>query len=142
MESNQDFKGYEDMDVLTYLVGFEAGLPGGFSVAGAFKQADSSNSFVNANWKEQAGDASQGSYSLIAQYWNGPLGLKAGYAATLDSELNGQTQNDADTVVSFQVMGAVNGFVPYVRVAGRTLESVYVDADTDIVVRVGLEYGF
>lgn len=142
LESNQDFKGEVGADVNTYLVGFEAGLPGGFSFAGAFKQADASDRYMGADWKFHDGDASQGSYSLIAQYWNGPLGLKAGYAATLDSEVNDVTQDDADNVLSFQVMGSVNGFVPYARVAFRTLESVYVNAETDTVVRVGLEYGF
>jgi hypothetical protein len=35
-------------------------------------------------------------------------------------------------------MAVHNGFVPYLRVAGRTVG----DADTDIVTRIGLEYGF
>ncbi|PKF63082.1 porin [Psychromonas sp. psych-6C06] len=152
-EGNKNFKGgytddatktyYEGGDVSTYFLGFEAGLPGGFSIAGAYKHADAKDRFIGADWKFHDGDASQGSYSLIAQYWNGPLGLKAGYSATLDSEVNGQTQDDADSVVSFQVMGVINGFVPYARVAGRTLTSVNgPDADTDLVLRVGLEYGF
>ncbi|GLS89640.1 porin [Psychromonas marina] len=155
-ESNKNFKGGETIensddtttykeggDVNTYFVGFEAGLPGGFSIAGAFKQADAKDRFINGDWEFQDGDASQGSYSLIAQYWNGPFGLRAGYAATLDSEINGETQDDADNIVSLQVMGNINGFVPYARVAGRTLTSVNgTNADTDVVLRVGLEYGF
>lgn len=143
MEANQDFKGEEGADVNTYFIGFEAGLAAGFGIAGSFKQADASGKYMGADWAFHDGDAKQGSYSLIAQYWNGPLGVKAGYAATLDSEVNGQTMDDADSVVSLQVMGSINGFVPYARVAGRTLTSVNgSNADTDIVVRLGLEYGF
>jgi predicted porin len=141
-EYNTEFQGLEDVDALTYLVGFEAGLPGGFSIAGAYKAVTSSDYFATHDGDKfvaNTGDGSQGSYSLIAQYWNGPLGLKAGYAANLDSEQNGQTQDDADSVASFQVMGVVNGFVPYVRVAARMPDA---HDDTDLVLRVGLEYGF
>ena len=137
-EYNTKYRGL-DVDSSTYLVGFEAGLPGGFSVAGAYKSVSSDDGYTLDNKTVMAGDASQGSYSLIAQYWNGPLGLKAGYSANLDSEQNGQTMDDADSVASFQVMGVINGFVPYARVAARMPDA---HDDTDLVLRVGLEYGF
>ena len=81
----------------------------------------------------------QGSYSIIGQYWNGPIGFKLGYAANLESETNGKTDKNSDSnTISGQLMAVHNGFVPYLRVAGRTVG----DADTDIVTRIGLEYGF
>jgi len=141
-EYNTKYQGLEDVDAATYLVGFEAGLPGGFSIAGAYKNVSSSDYYATHNgdkFVQTKGDGSQGSYSLIAQYWNGPLGLKAGYSANLDSEQNGKTQDDADSVASFQVMGVINGFVPYARVAARMPDA---HDDTDLVLRVGLEYGF
>ncbi len=125
-------------ETFSYLVGFEASLPAGFGVSGAYKNASSTDKVTD---KEHT----QGSYALIAQYWNGPLGVRVGYTANLESELEGEKQDDADSISSIQVMGLINGFVPYVRVAHR---DVYNGADegsnsdTEIAMRVGLEYGF
>lgn len=52
--------------------------------------------------KGQEGE--QGQYSLIGQYWNGPWGFKVGYAANLESEVNGVEQKDDDEVLSAQLM--------------------------------------
>lgn len=121
--------GYED-DAFAYIVGFEASLPAGFGIAAAYKGEELDNG---------SRKVTQDSYSIIGQYWNGPLGIKVGYAANLEEELNGAKQADTDSnTISAQVMGVIDGFVPYVRVAGRTVGS----ADTDIVTRFGLEYGF
>ncbi|CAM4034713.1 porin [Vibrio neonatus] len=125
--------GYKD-DTFAYLVGFEAGLPAGFGIAAAYKyeEVDSESA---ANGKQ-----TQDSISVIGQWWNGPLGIKAGYAANFDSEKDGVTQDDANSIASVQVMGVINGFVPYVRVAARS--DFTAEKDTDIVTRFGLEYGF
>lgn len=121
--------GYDD-DTFAYIVGFEASLPAGFGIAAAFKGEELDNGI-----RKQTQD----SYSVIGQYWNGPIGFKLGYAANLESELNGQKEAGSDSsTISGQLMAVHNGFVPYLRVAGRTVG----DADTDIVTRVGLEYGF
>ncbi|WP_028864083.1 porin [Psychromonas aquimarina] len=136
VETSENFKGAVGTDTLGYLVGFEAGLPGGFGLAGAYKVAES----------ETAGAKhTQGSYSIIAQYWNGPLGVKVGYTANLESELESVKQDDADSIASIQVMGVIEGFVPYVRLAARDTYNGKNSGDTgnpDIVTRVGLEYGF
>lgn len=130
VESGSDFRGVADVDNLTYLVGAEVSLPGGFGLAAAYKMEELDG---------PANKADQGSYSVIAQYWDGPLGVKLGYAANQKAELNGtKVDNSDDNTVSLQVMGVIDGFVPYVRVAGRTVGA----ADTDIVTRFGLEYGF
>ncbi|WP_275113895.1 porin [Psychromonas antarctica] len=135
VETGSDFKGVDGQDNLTYIVGFEAGLPGGFSLAGAYKK-EAVDNFVG---ETSTYDAEQDSVSVIAQYWNGPLGVKLGYAANFDEKHDGSSQSDTDSnTISAQVMGSINGFVPYVRVAGRTVGT----ADTDVVTRVGLEYGF
>ena len=119
-------KSATEEDAFAYLVGFEASLPAGFGIAAAYKG-------------EELGNTTQGSYSIIGQYWNGPIGFKLGYAANLESETNSKTDKDSDSnTISGQLMAVHNGFVPYLRVAGRTVG----DADTDIVTRVGLEYGF
>ncbi|MCF7504326.1 MULTISPECIES: porin [Vibrio] len=121
--------GYDD-DTFAYIVGFEASLPAGFGFAAAFKGEELDNGI-----RKQTQD----SYSIIGQYWNGPIGFKLGYAANLESELNGKKEANSDSnTISGQLMAVHNGFVPYLRVAGRTVG----DADTDIVTRVGLEYGF
>ncbi|OZS44838.1 porin [Photobacterium sanguinicancri] len=125
-------------DTFGYLVGFEASLPAGFGLSGAYKAGES---------KVQNGDKSeQASYAVIGQYWNGPWGFKLGYTANLESETAGVKQNDEDSIISGQLMYVKNGFVPYIRVAQRDLKAAN-DAgkidETDIfVVRVGLEYGF
>ena len=163
VEAGNDFRGKKDQDNLTYLVGANLALPGGFGLAAAFKQEELSNySSSDASavaggcdigtgkcttkadkktdaYGRQGEKVTQGSYSVIAQYWTGNLGIKVGYAANLESESNGVSQDHSDSnTISGQVMGTVNGFVPYLRVAGRTKG----DKDTDIVTRVGLEYGF
>ncbi|ENN6470332.1 porin [Vibrio vulnificus] len=121
--------GYED-DAFAYIVGFEASLPAGFGIAAAYKGEELDNG---------ARKVTQDSFSVIGQYWNGPIGFKVGYAANLESETNGKTDADSDSnTISAQLMAVHNGFVPYLRIAGRTVG----DADTDIVTRIGLEYGF
>ncbi|QTG87866.1 chitoporin [Vibrio furnissii] len=122
--------GYDD-DTFAYLVGFEASLPAGFGLAAAFKGEELDNGIRKHK---------QDSFSIVGQYWNGPLGIKIGYAANLDSKIDGVKQDDANNILSGQVMGVINGFVPYVRVAARS--DFTSDKDTDIVTRVGLEYGF
>ncbi|KOO07307.1 porin [Vibrio hepatarius] len=134
IETGNDFRKVENQDNTTYLVGAEVSLPAGFGLAAAYKMEELDNAAgVNG------ADVEQASYSIIGQYWNGPLGIKLGYAANEDAELNGDKINNSDSnTVSLQVMGVIDGFVPYVRVAGRTVG----DLDTDIVTRFGLEYGF
>lgn len=128
-KQNDAVAGYDD-DTFAYIVGFEASLPAGFGIAAAYKGEELDNG---------ARKVTQDSYSVIGQYWNGPIGFKLGYAANLDSETNGKTDKDSDSnTISGQLMAVHNGFVPYLRVAGRTVGA----ADTDIVTRVGLEYGF
>ncbi|GAD88550.1 hypothetical protein VHA01S_005_01540 [Vibrio halioticoli NBRC 102217] len=118
-----------------YIVGFEAGLPAGFGIAAAFKHEE-----VDNKADVTLGKQTQDSISVIGQWWNGPLGIKAGYAANFDSETDGTKQDDANSIASVQVMGVINGFVPYVRVAARS--DFTAEKDTDIVTRFGLEYGF
>ncbi|MDE1232676.1 porin [Vibrio aestuarianus] len=121
--------GYKD-DTFAYIVGFEASLPAGFGFAAAYKGEELDNGTRKVT---------QDSYSIIGQYWNGPIGFKLGYAANLESETNNKKDKNSDSnTISGQLMAVHNGFVPYLRVAGRTVG----DADTDIVTRVGLEYGF
>lgn len=120
----------------TYLVGFELPLPAGFSVSGAYKHAEGASKSVNAL-------AEQGSYSLIGNYWNGPWGFRLGYAANLESEADGMKLNDADEVVSGQLMYAYKGFLPYVRVGQTDAGNAYGKAtDKTMFARVGLEYVF
>ncbi len=134
VETGSEFRGIPGQDNLTYLIGAETSLPGGFSLAAAYKQEE-----LDGYQGVAGNEITQGSYSMVGQYWDGPLGIKLGYAANLDSKLNGSKQADSDSnTVSLQVMGVINGFVPFVRVAGRTVGA----ADTDIVTRFGLEYGF
>ncbi|MGL6261008.1 porin [Vibrio sp. WXL103] len=123
--------GYEE-DAFAYIVGFEAALPAGFGIAAAYKYEELDN------YKGSRQKIEQSSYSVIGQYWNGPLGIKVGYAENLDAEQGGSKVGMDSNTLSGQVMGVINGFVPYLRVAGRTVG----DADTDIVTRVGIEYGF
>lgn len=130
VETGNDFRKMEGVDNLTYLVGADVSLPGGFGLAAAYKMEELEGLGTKAE---------QGSYSIIGQYWDGPLGVKLGYAANQDLEVDGTKVNNSDeNTVSLQVMGVIDGFVPYVRVAGRTSG----EADTDIVTRFGLEYGF
>ena len=130
VETGNDFRKVEGVDNLTYLVGADVSLPGGFGLAAAYKMEELEGLGTKAE---------QGSYSIIGQYWNGPLGVKLGYAANQDLEVDGTKVDNSDSnTVSLQVMGVIDGFVPYVRVAGRTAG----EADTDIVTRFGLEYGF
>ncbi|MUK39774.1 porin, partial [Aliivibrio fischeri] len=127
VESGSDFNGVAGQDNQAYLVGFEASLPAGFGIAGAYKMEALDNQGGIAGT-----DVEQGSYSIIGQYWNGPIGFKLGYAANLESETNGKTDKDSDSnTISGQLMAVHNGFVPYLRIAGRTVG----DADTDIVTR-------
>ncbi|WP_318521677.1 porin [Photobacterium leiognathi] len=137
-ETSNNFNGKEGVDTFGYLAGFEASLPAGFGLAAAYKWGESDDNGVKHE---------QGSYSVIGQYWNGPLGFKVGYTANLDSKYDGVKRSDADDILSGQVMYVVNGFVPYLRVANRdkvtwnAKDSVY-DQKEQVVVRVGLEYGF
>ncbi|MEZ9627760.1 porin [Aliivibrio fischeri] len=134
IESGSDFNGVKNQDNQAYLVGIEASLPAGFGFAAAYKME------ALDNYGGVAGaDVDQGSYSIIGQYWNGPVGFKLGYAANLEAEVNSTTVKNSDSnTISGQLMMVHNGFVPYLRVAGRTEG----DNDTDIVTRIGLEYGF
>ncbi|MDO6524931.1 porin [Motilimonas sp. 1_MG-2023] len=125
--------GGNDVDTFGYLLGFEASLPAGFGLAGAFKSGESKDNVTNIK-------STQDSYSIIGQYWAGSLGFKLGYTANLDPEVGGnKVKNVEDSIVSGQVMYVVNGFVPYLRVANRDLQG---GTNEDTVVRVGLEYGF
>lgn len=126
-------------DTLAYLVGFEAPIGDtGISIAGAYKYGESED---NATKKTD----SQGSYSLIAQYWNGPLGVKLGYAATEDVDSDDNlNKRKGSSVTSLQVMGVINDFVPYVRV-GMTDKLGWAQEtakNQETFLRVGLEYGF
>ncbi|MCG9553384.1 porin [Vibrio sp. Isolate31] len=133
-ESNSSFAG-GTVDTSAYIVGFELPLPAGFGLAGAYKYSDG-----EAKDDDYVGkSAEQGQFSLIGQYWSGPWGFKLGYAANLDSKIEGAKQDDADEVLSGQLMYAHNGFVPYVRVGQH---DAYNAADKTMFVRVGLEYGF
>ncbi|ELP5730330.1 porin [Vibrio vulnificus] len=135
-ESATDFQhwstGAAKGDTNGFIVGFEAPLPAGFGIAAAYKYGENKDKATGVK-------ASQGSYSIVGQYWNGPLGVKVGYAANQDAEVGGATAtNTADDVVSVQVMGVINGFVPYVRLSSQTSDN----KDSVEVLRVGLEYGF
>nr|WP_155651569.1 porin [Aliivibrio fischeri] len=139
VESGSDFNGVSGQDNQSYLVGFEASLPAGFGIAAAYKMEALDNQANAAGVAQMGTDIEQGSYSVVGQYWNGPIGFKLGYAANLESETNGKTDKDSDSnTISGQLMAVHNGFVPYLRVAARTVG----DKDTDIVTRIGLEYGF
>lgn len=136
VESGKKYAG-TDADTLGYLVGFEASLPAGFGIAGAWKSGESKLNGVKST---------QDSYSLIGQYWNGPWGFKVGYTANLESETDGVKGNDEDSIVSAQLMYVKNGFVPYLRVATRDIralndKSQMEQKDIDVV-RIGIEYGF
>ncbi|MDN3717843.1 porin [Vibrio breoganii] len=130
-ESANNLRGVDGDDSFSYLVGFEAGLPAGFGIAAAYKYDE-----IDGNVDE----LTQDSISVIGQWWHGALGIKLGYAQNFDSEKNSVTQDDGNSITSVQVMGVIDGFVPYVRVAGRT--DFNGNNDTDIVTRFGLEYGF
>jgi predicted porin len=120
-------------DTFGYLVGFEASLPAGFGLAGAWKSGESD---VKGGAKSE-----QDSYVIIGQYWNGPWGVKVGYTENFESEVAGVKQGDEDSVVSGQLMYVHNGFVPYLRVAQRDIKDATTQTET-FVVRVGIEYGF
>ncbi|MDE1311624.1 chitoporin [Vibrio aestuarianus] len=122
-------------DATAYIVGFELPLPAGFGLAGAYKYTEG----VSKHYANAGKEAEQGQYSIIAQYWNGPWGVKVGYAANLESEIAGVEQDDADEVLSAQLMYVKNGFVPYLRVGQH---DAYNADDKKAFVRVGLEYGF
>ncbi|MBY8300173.1 chitoporin [Vibrio fluvialis] len=142
-ENNPKFKhSYKDstdadvsylVDSTAYLVGFELPLPAGFGLAGAYKYTEGASKAVNGQKGEQ------GQYSIIGQYWNGPWGFKLGYAANLESEVNGVKQGDEDEVLSAQLMYVKNGFVPYLRVGQH---DAYNADDKTAFVRLGIEYGF
>ncbi|MDD9197620.1 porin, partial [Aliivibrio sp. S3MY1] len=113
VESGSNFNGVKNQDNQTYLVGFEASLPAGFGIAGAYKM-EALDNFAGV----AGANVDQGSYSIIGQYWNGPIGFKLGYAANLEAELNDNTVKDSDSnTISGQLMAVHNGFVPYLRVA-------------------------
>ncbi|MUJ30198.1 porin, partial [Aliivibrio fischeri] len=132
VESGSDFNGVSGQDNQSYLVGFEASLPAGFGIAAAYKMEALDNQANAAGVAQMGTDIEQGSYSVVGQYWNGPIGFKLGYAANLESETNGKTDKDSDSnTISGQLMAVHNGFVPYLRVAARTVG----DKDTDIVTR-------
>lgn len=131
-ESNSKYGG-GSVDTSAYIVGFELPLPAGFGLAGAYKYNDGEAKSVDG------ASAEQGQFSLVGQYWSGPWGFKLGYAANQDSEIEGAKQDDADEVLSGQLMYVKNGFVPYVRVGQH---DAYNAAEKAMFVRVGLEYGF
>ncbi|MBO1366366.1 porin [Vibrio cholerae] len=122
-------------DATAYIVGFELPLPAGFGLAGAYKYTEG----VSKHYSNAGKEGEQGQYSLIGQYWNGPWGFKVGYAANLESEVNGVEQKDDDEVLSAQLMYVKNGFVPYIRIGQH---DAYNAEDKKGFVRVGLEYGF
>ena len=134
--------GYDD-DTFAYIVGFEASLPAGFGIAAAYKGEEIDNG---------SRKYTQDSYSIIGQYWNGPWGFKVGYAANDDAELSGTTESnsvlkasatDKSDTISGQLMYVHNGFVPYLRVASRSFtDNDRGEVSSDIVTRIGLEYGF
>ncbi|WP_299687213.1 porin [uncultured Vibrio sp.] len=134
--------GYKD-DTFAYIVGFEASLPAGFGIAAAYKGEEIDNGTRKYT---------QDSYSIIGQYWNGPWGFKLGYAANDDAELSGTTASnsslkasatDKSDTISGQLMYVNNGFVPYLRVASRSFtDNDRGEVSSDIVTRIGLEYGF
>ena len=134
--------GYND-DTFAYIVGFEASLPAGFGIAAAYKGEEIDNG---------SRKYTQDSYSVIGQYWNGPWGFKVGYAANDDAELSGTTaansslkasKTDKSDTISGQLMYVHNGFVPYLRVASRSFtDDSRGEVSSDIVTRIGLEYGF
>lgn len=134
LETASDFQGVADADTFGWLVGFEASLPAGFGLAAAYKSGE------NDNHAGTGLKGKQDSYSIIGQYWAGSLGFKVGYAAQMEAELDGNDVGGENSILSGQVMYVVNGFVPYLRVANRD-ETNGADVE-DIVVRLGLEYGF
>lgn len=134
-----DYKGSEDKDMSylvdssAYLVGFELPLPSGFGLAGAYKYTKGASKSVKSLTGEQ------GQISLIGQYWNGPWGVKLGYAANLESEVRGVKQNDDDDEISAQLMYMKNGFIPYLRIGQHDAYNADKNA---AFVRIGMEYGF
>lgn len=140
VEAGNNFKGVEGNDNFAYLAGFDLALPAGFGLSAAYKHEE-----INA--ANSVDDLSQDSYSIIGQYWHDNIGFKLGYAANLDSDKGGVKQDDDASTISGQLMMTVNGFVPYIRVAGRQMHRFDAASnewtnDTDIVTRVGIEYGF
>ncbi|PMH40978.1 porin [Vibrio sp. 10N.286.49.B3] len=131
-ELNDKING-NDVDASAYIVGFELPLPAGFGLAGAYKYADGMDKATDSD------NAEQGSYSIIAQYWNGPWGVKVGYATNEDSEVAGVKQDNSDEVISGQLMYVYNGFVPYIRIGQH---DAYNADDKLMFTRVGIEYGF
>ncbi len=133
-EANNKYDG-GDIDSEAYILGFELPLPAGFSLSGAYKYNEG-----ESKHESYAGQkAEQGQYSIIGQYWNGPWGFKLGYAANLESEIDGVKQGDDEEVLSAQLMYVKNGFVPYLRVGQH---DAYNADDKTAFVRVGMEYGF
>jgi predicted porin len=138
-ESNEKMDG-SDIDAEAYIAGFELPLPAGFGLAGAYKRTEGGE---YVDWAMTGQEAEQDSYSLIAQYWNGPWGVKVGYAVNENSEVNGVEQDNKDEVISGQLMYVVNGFVPYLRVGQHNAYSDNIaTTDDKMFARVGLEYGF
>lgn len=147
VEAGNNFKGVQGQDNLTYLGGFSAELGGGFSLAAAYKQKKLDGVEFDPKSKPNTYiDETQGSYSVVGNYQiSDTMLLRLGYAANLKAKLTG-TNDDPNAksetasihTVSTQFMLLLNGFVPYVRVAGRSVAQ----KNTDIVTRVGIEYGF
>lgn len=133
-ESNSKYGG-GSIDSTAYIVGFELPLPAGFGLAGAYKYNEGESKHDAYAGQE----AKQGQYSIIGQYWNGPWGFKLGYAANLESKVDGNKLGDEDEVLSAQLMYVKNGFVPYLRVGQH---DAYNADDKTAFVRLGIEYGF
>lgn len=120
-------------DTDAYLAGFEWTLPKGFGLAAAYKYTDGVSKTINGQL------ATQEQVSIVGQYWNGPWGMRLGYATNLNSDANGAKQDDSDYVVSGQLMYIMNGFLPYLRIGQHT---AYNADSAHRFVRVGMEYSF
>lgn len=151
-ESNAKYGG-SDIDSKAYIVGFELPLPGGFGLAGAYKYNEGESKHNGKAATEDGAHgavdysgqvAEQGQYSIIAQYWNGPWGVKVGYAFNEESEVNGVKLNDDESVVSGQLMYVKNGFVPYIRVGSHNAynDGTAAKGSDKMFARIGMEYGF
>lgn len=139
-EQNPKAKG-TTIDGSAYVLGFELPLPAGFGLMGAYKFTQGPQQL--SEWTHNDIEAEQQSFSIIGQYFNGPWGVKVGYAVNLDSEINGVEQNNNDEVLSTQIMYIHNGFVPYIRFGThKAYNWTDVASDNKLFGRVGLEYVF
>lgn len=139
-EFNPKSKGTK-VDGTAYIVGFELPLPAGFAIMGAYKFTKGPEQLNG--WVHTDREAEQQSYSIIGQYFNGPWGVKVGYAANLESEIDGVKQNNEDDVLSAQIMYIHQGFVPYVRFGTHKAYNWSDEMNSDkLFGRVGLEYVF